>query len=174
MSKKYFRFLSLFFCLTLFLQGCAAPDFRGLKLSGEGEAREFVERGITKDSFLGSKDGVEAWASPDYFLGEISSFWVTVKNNGVKQIQTSNKFSTYTLVTKDGQKRELRPPLGQFTPEGNIIRPRGQGTFQIRLPRPKVRRQDVEMIICSFDLGNTQIFLFSNPAKYPKPTLIKK
>ena len=164
----------MFFFLSVLLQGCAAPDFRGLKLFGEGEARSLMEQGITKDSLTGSKDGVEAWANADYFLGEISSFWITVKNNTKKRIPTLNRFTTYILVTQDGQKRELKPPMGQFVPAGDMIQPGGQGTFQARLSRPKVRREDVKMLICSFNLGNTQVFLFPNPAKTSNPNSIKK
>ncbi len=159
-------------CLGFFLTGCAtAPDFRGVRLAGQGQADPIVKEGFTTDLFKESGTRqVFATADIEYLFGEISSFWITVTNRSTTiPVNIDYRFSEFFLVTTDGQKRPLIIPEAYFPPSPRLIQPLSQATLQVRLGRPKVVREEIKMIECSFDLGKTRVFLFPNAPKFAKP-----
>ena len=153
------------------VSGCATtPDFRGLRMPSESHAEDLISAGLTRDIFKISTEKVSASANIEYFTGEIIGFWITLNNQSNKAIVTKQLFADYTLITRDGDRVGLLPPTVSYNPVSEVLGPKSSTTFQIRLGRPKVTREEIKMIICSLDLGKTKVYLFPNPEK-ARPTL---
>ena len=145
--------------LIFFVGGCATPDFKG----GAFPSRAHAE------AFQGKANEISASANIEYILGEISSFWITIDNHSAKQrVNIDYRFSEFWLVTTDGERRALIIPEAYLFPSTHEISPKGSATLQVRLGRPKVVREEIKMIECSFDLGKTRVFLLPNVPKSGK------
>lgn len=153
-----------------FAGGCATPDFKGGALPSRGHAEAIAKHGSTEDDFKGVRRGqVYATANIEYILGEISSFWITIHNESFgKPINIDYRFSEFFLTTTDGEKRPLIISEAYLFPSPRAIPPRGSATLQVRLGRPKVVREEIKMIECSFDLGKTRVFLLPYTPKNSK------
>ena len=164
------RVLILGWGLIFFVSGCATNDFRGVALPSRAHAQTLAQRGIQEDDFKGLRGGqVRATANIEYVLGEISSFWITISNDSSsKPINIDYRFSEFFLVTNDGEKRPLIIPEAYLFPSPRGIPPRNSATLQVRLGRPKVVREEIKMIECSFDLGKVRVFLFPSSQEYLK------
>ncbi len=164
--RKYFF---VFGFLALVVCGCAStPDFRGLRLPSEGHAEDLLDAGLKKETFTGSSEKISAIANAEYFLGEISGFWIQLSNQSGRPIVMDQRFADYTLLTKTGERLVLLGPTVSYYPTNEKLNPKGRMSFSIRLGRPKLRREDIRMIVCSFDLEKTKVYLFPNPEKFSR------
>ena len=108
--------------------------------------------------------GVTATGHVEGWFNSGRTVTITVKNGSSKNIPAPYDLTDYFLVLKDGRRIELGKPKMALFPSGNAIRPKATVTLKAHLGDLQVSEDDIEMIICSFNLGETKIVLTRAPA----------
>ncbi len=140
----------------------AEQDFYGIQMKNEEWARALVlKRGNpdTADLLQGPilNHAIRAEASLKEVAERHIDFRVTVFNNTESPMAVDYNFRDFLVYTRDGKKYSL------VDTEENIpsfIEPRSKVSFAPSFGNLALGNGDVEMLVCSFDLGATKIILF--------------
>ena len=162
--------------MVSFLTGCATvnekADFYGIKMKSEFSAKDFAMKPTANESFEYSyrkstmDNEIYAYGhleTIEYLAGKISSIRVTIVNESKKPLTVERVFASFALVTNDGERYELEPPIA-FYPANRFILPGAQEIFALNVAPYKLVKEDIRMVICSFELGETKIILFPRPS----------
>ena len=165
-----------FFVMAYCLVGCATvnekADLYGIKMKSEFSAKDFAMKpsaaGSFEYSYRKSTMDNEIYAyghleTIEYLKGKISSIRVTIVNGSKAPLAVERVFASFTLVTNEGERYELESPTA-FYPANRFISPGTQETFALNVAPYKLMKEDIRMVICSFDLGETTIILSPKPS----------
>ena len=158
--------------MVLLSAGCATihekADFYGIKMRSERASKDFRMKPTSDESFRYSyrkstmENEIYAYGHleyVDYIPHKISSLRVTIINESERPISIEHSFAAFTLVTKEGERFDLKPSM-TFYPANKFLKPKSQETFALALGKHAIQKEDIEKVICSFELGETQIILF--------------
>ncbi len=181
---RFFRFfialpaLSLLCLTTAF----ATPDFYGVEMKSEDFARDVtVRENLIMPDFTNDRPGTDkrifAQAYTSGTVGAGRGVSVHVFNHSDKPLATEKLYRELTIVTKDGDRYDRSET--EMMISRDLIEPGLDATFNFTFPGVKIPKDEIDMIICSFGLGETKIFLFPMPPgeepvpvkKEPKPHL---
>ncbi len=178
-GRPFPRIFALFLLSALLAprSAFAGPDFFGIKMKSEDFARNVMiqENYMTPDftSRPGTDKRVYAYGYASTFLGRGRGLSITVYNHSDAPIGTERLFRECTILMNDGHRYDRSQPEMEW--RRDVLKPGEQGTFNIAFPGVDVRAQDIRMIILSFDLGETKIFLLPMPPpEAPAKALEKK
>ncbi len=148
----------------------AAPDFYGVKMKSEDFARNImVQENYRTPDFTNERPGTDkrvyAFAYTSTFLGRGRGLSITVHNHSDKPIATDRLFRECIVLTNDGKRYDRSQPEMEWS--RNELRAGQEATFNIAFPGVDLQTKDVRMIIFSFGLGETKIFLFPTVAPAP-------
>jgi len=155
--------LTAFFVLKSAPAALAAADFYGVKISSESYAKGlWVDESGSAPKFTVEKPGMDkrvfAYGNWAGFLGTSKGISIQVFNNSDQAITTHYDFAEYTVVTQDGERHSMSPPAMVF-PSIESIEPKKSAVFEPVFDGGGIKKEDIRMIICSFDLGDTKIIL---------------
>ncbi len=166
---KFRKSLSLFLLMALTsVTAYADAEFYGIQMRDEHVAKSLVlaEEQLTAEEIgqgaLFNKS-VYATASLKEDADQRVNFSVNIFNNSDKVISADYQYRDYYLVTKEGRKYPLYDPETQF--DLDEILPKANVTFQPSLGNLVISKKNVKMIVCSFDLGRTNLILFPSSKK---------
>lgn len=173
------------FFLTLATAAQAGADFYGVKMKSEDFAKNvFLVDGPKIPDFTNNRPGTDkrvyAYGYMSSFVGGGKGIALEVFNHSDAPIATDKLFRELTLVTYDGRRYDRAEPEMMWSrPE---LGPGQHATFNFKFPGARIHRDEVRMVICSFDMGQTQIFLFplkgqekvSDVSIPAKPGMVKK
>ncbi len=157
----------LFFAATVF---AAEPDFFGIKMRSVRCAEDFKIEKKEAKKFIYSynketmSDKIRASAVFFSYQGKVKEIYITVYNDSDKPIPAKRVFTTFAVVTNDGDTYEMDDPSHTIYPLTELIAPQGGRVRFVRwITRHDLGKKDIKMIVCSFDLGETKIVLVPNP-----------
>lgn len=163
--RKIFSFFALFL-LSGATAGWAYTDFYGVKMRSVSNAKDLVIEQTPDNSLKYAHNAdtmderVRAWGQLGHGVVKI-----TVENGSDMPISTDLTFMEFTLVTTSGDQHELGKP-GAFVMPAEIT-PGKKVTFSPSFGGLRINKADIQMIICSFDMGETKVVLV--PWPYTKP-----
>lgn len=171
-SVRKISALFLFLFLSGTTAGWANTDFFGIKMRSANHAGGLVIE-QTHDNTLKythdantMDDRVRAWGKLTYSgTGRYGGVKITVENRTDTAIPTDLSFLDFTIVTAGGDRHELGKPGTLGLPAE--IEPGKKVTFEPSFGSLRVKKADIKMIICSFDMEGTQVVLLPRP--YTKP-----
>ena len=155
----------------------AYSDFYGIKMKDPNCAGDFVmERSgaevpkysLNKDTM---DDRISATGQLEYFFSAIKSIHIRVMNRSDKPIRTDLTFASIKLIATDDQEYEMVQPDIVEYPAVDMINPKDEATFVIPMVRLQIKKEEIKMIVCSFDMGETKIILLPRPAEPEKPAI---
>lgn len=153
----------LFAGLLLTSAAYAEQDFYGIQMKNEDWARNLMlGKGPQADpDDLLSGPILSHAVHGEAFLKPVGNgrldFGVTVFNGSDLPIPADYDLRDFFFYTKDGKKYPL---LDTDEDSALSIEPHSKAVFAPSLGNLRVKNSDVEMIQCSFDLGDTRLFLF--------------
>ncbi len=169
----------LYSLITFFiLSGSVAyaySDFYGIKMKDPNCASDFVLEGgggevpkysLNRDTM---DDRISATGQLEYFFSAIKSIHIKVMNRSDKPIRTDLTFASIKLIATDDQEYEMVQPDIVEYPAVDMINPKDEATFVIPMVRLQIKKEEIKMIICSFDVGETKIILLPRPSELAKP-----
>ena len=157
------KFLLLVLFAGFAARADAAADFFGVKMISEDFARDIAFReNITAPDFTNDRPGTDkriyAYGYSSSILGRGRGVSFIVHNHSEKEISTEYLFRECIIITKDNKRYEASETEMQW--RKGKLRPGDKAVFNIRFPGVDVPKGQVRMIILSFGLGETQIFLY--------------
>ena len=169
MNKKLLYVLP-FFLLARLSAASAAPDFYGVIMKSESYAKGVAIQ--NPDDAIRSFAGREGLDKKIHAYGYFESFFgldprirIRVFNDSAKPVRAPYLYADYTAVTRDGTRWKLRPPVMAWFPATERIDPGRSAVFKPSLAGLSVKREDVQMIICSFNMDETKVVLLPVPKK---------
>lgn len=169
--------LSLFILALLANRAFATADFYGVQMKSEDFARDIAvrENNIIPD-FTNDRPGtnkqIYAQAYTSSTIGAGRGVSVHVFNHSDHPLSTEKLYRELTLVTREGERYDRSESEMMLTRDQ--IEPGKDATFNFTFPGIRVPREEVAMIICSFGLGETKIFLFPMPREEEEMVPVKK
>ena len=139
----------------------ADVDFYGVKMPSESYAKSLIVQGynnlytVSNDIEGVDKDVYAYGTLKDSMGGMVLS--LRVFNNSDRPILADYDFIEYTVVTKDGKRYTLEPPVMAWY--SGSIKPKKSETFEPGLGSLKLKKEDIAEVVCSFDMGSTKIVL---------------
>ncbi len=146
----------------------ASADFYGVQMKSEDFAHgiPFIETNKISD-FSNGRPGMDkriyAYGYMGRVVDSVHGFSVEVFNRSDKTLATKKLFRGLTIVTNDGRRYDRGHTETMWSRDE--IKPGEQATFNFKFRGIRVGREELRMVICSFDLDGTQIFLL--PLKEP-------
>ncbi len=149
-------------------------DFYGIKMTSEHYAKGLViDQSEDAPRFGVEKPGMDkrvfATGNLTNFLGA-RGIEIHVFNGSDQEISSHFDYAEYTVVTKDGERHLMKPPRMAFA-STETIAPNKSATFGPVFEGGAIKKEDIRMVICSFDLGDIKIFLLPLTKKEIKPVL---
>ena len=141
----------------------ATPDFYGVKMKSEDFARNLmlVENNRVPD-FSNDRPGTDkhvyAYAYVSSAIGGGRGVSLDVFNHSDDTIATDKLFRDLAIVTWDGTRYD-RSETEMMWARGKLG-PGEEATFNFKFPGVRIPKEEIRLIVCSFDLGETMIFLF--------------
>ena len=141
----------------------AAPDFFGVKMKSEDFAKNIaLQENIKIPDFTNDRPGTDkriyAYAYTSSFLGRGRGLSIQVYNHSDRDISTERLYRECVVVTRDGRRFERSQPEMEW--RRDVLPSGADTTFNMVFPGVDLKNEDVSMIIFSFGLGETNIFLF--------------
>ncbi len=154
----------------------ATPDFYGVQMKNEGFARDVtVRENLTMPDFTNDRPGTDkriyAQAYTSSTIGAGRGVSIHVFNHSDKPLETERLYRELIIVTYNGDRYDRSEAEMMLTRD--LIEPGKDATFNYTFPGVKIPKDEIEMIICSFGLGETKIFLFPMPPT-EEPVPVKK
>lgn len=149
----------------------ATPDFYGVKMKSEDFAQNvfLIDHNEIPD-FTNNRPGTDkriyAYAYMSSVLGGGRGIALEVFNHSDEPIATEKLFRELTIVTYDGHRYDRAETEMMWS--SDRLRPGEHATFNFAFPGIRVEKEEVRMVIGSFDMGETMIFLF--PLRAPEKT----
>ncbi len=145
-------------------------------MKSEDFARDVtVRESLTIPDFANDRPGTDkriyAQAYTSSTIGAGRGVSLHIFNHSDKPLATEKLFRELIIVTKDGDRYDRSETEMMLTQE--LIEPGKDATFNYTFPGVKIPKDEIEMIICSFGLGETKIFLFPMPPT-EEPVPVKK
>lgn len=172
------RSLAVIWALSLFClrPAWATPDFYGVEMLSEDFARNVtVRENLTIPDFTNDRPGTDkriyAQAYTSSTIGAGRGISIHVFNHSDKPLATEKLYRELTIVTNDGERYDRSEAEMMLTRD--VIEPGKDATFNYTFPGVKIPKDEIDMIICSFGLGETKIFLFPMPLT-EEPVPVKK
>lgn len=164
-SALYKRTAPFFFFLFTLGTSAAygAADFYGIKMKSEDFAQniQLKENNLVPD-FSVSKPGTDkrvyAYAYTSGTVGGGRGVSIQVYNHSEGPFATDRLFREMTLVTWSGTRYDRSE--AEMMLNRNSLGPGEDATFNFTFPGIRVPKEEIRMIVCSFDLGGTMIILF--------------
>jgi hypothetical protein len=168
-KKSGFASALLWFISLIFLPVALAMDFYGVQLRSEAVA--------DKVTIEPSIDGLTVSGDPEHINKDVYGYGflaynglfssrptivVRIYNTTRRRVPTGQTFVDYTIVTRDGARYELGEPTLLF-PANEFIPPKKSIQIQFTAPYHSLKREDIKMIICSFELGERKVILLPIP-----------
>jgi len=180
--RKIFA-LFAFFLLSGATAGWAYTDFYGVKMRSVSNAKDLVIEPTPDNSLKVTynentmDDRVHAWGQLMHAgTGRYGGVKITVENLSDKPILTDLTFAEFTLLTTSGDQHELGKP-GAFVMPAEIS-PGKKVTFTPSFGGLRIKKEEIQMIVCSFDMGDTKVVLvpwpYTKPVKKPAKPVVKK
>ena len=176
MKPKFWLVPSISFAAFFFSSlACADVDFYGVKMPSESYAKTLTVQGannlytVTNDVEGVDKDVYAYGTLKNSMDGVVLS--LRVFNNSDRPILADYDFIEYTVVTKDGKRYTLEPPVMAWY--SGSIKPKNSETFEPSLGSLKIKKEDIAEVICSFDMGSTKIVLVPVTKTEPKVVVVK-
>ncbi len=170
----YKRTLSAVFVFAaLTLPAHAAPDFYGVQMKSEDFAQDtfLIENNKIAD-FSNNRPGTDkriyAYGYTSSVVGGGHGFSIEVFNHSDKAIGTEKLFRELVLVAYDGRRYDRSETEMMWSRDR--LGPGEEATFNFKFPGILIGIDEIRMVICSFDLGNTSIYLF--PLRAPEAPVI--
>lgn len=163
--------------------GWAYTDFYGVKMRSTSNAKDLVIEPTPDNSLKVTHnentmdDRVRAWGQLMHAgTGRYGGVKITVENLSDKPILTDLTFAEFTLLTTSGDRHELGSPGAFWMPA--VISPGKKVTFTPSFGGLRIKKADIQMIVCSFDMGETKVVLvpwpYTKPVKKPAMPAVKK
>lgn len=151
------------------LEAAATPDFYGVKMKSEDFAQNvFLIEAPKIPDFTNERPGTDkrvyAYGYMSSFLGGGKGIAIEVFNHSDAPMATDKLFRELIIVTYDGRRYDRGETEMMWSRAR--LGPGQRATFNYKFPGARIHREEVRMIICSFDLGQTSIFLF--PLRHPE------
>jgi hypothetical protein len=179
MTKTFYKIaiagLAAWLCCQAEAQAAAETGFFGYKMRSESYARELIKREdfkVSTEAFPDSEGidkSVYATARFKYTLPEGYVMEVTIFNHSKTDIPAPIKFTEFIIIFKDGQRQELTKPGVVVYPYTEKILPGVPLRLMVDVGGRRFDKNEIEMIVCSFNLGDTKIVMVPLPDKPPAP-----
>ena len=149
------------------------PDFYGIKMKSESFARGLqFDMQSDEPKFLNAdQDGFDAdiYAVGQLELSEraVAGFRVTVFNRTEEPLNAGYMFREFTVVTQNQRRYIFGEPYALF--RENTVKAGQNVSFNISFGDILLNKEDIQKIICSFDMGNIKIVLLPLPKRPEKP-----
>ncbi len=157
----------------------AGADFYGVKMKSEDFAQNvFLVDSPKIPDFANDRPGTDkriyAYGYMSTFLGGGKGIALEVFNHSDGPIATDQLFRELTVVTYDGRRYDRAEAEMMWSRK--MLAPGAHATFNFKFPGARIHKDEVRMVICSFDMGGTNIFLFplTLPDKAAQKTVVKK
>lgn len=154
-------------------RAAASPDFYGIKMNSENHARDLkpddlslfpVRRGFDKN--------VYAYAHIDTNFNRTRTISFDIFNNTDNDLFVEKSFREYYVVLRNGERYRLNEPGMQILGlggGGDKIDARGSATLKADFGDLNVTKEQIEMVVCSFDMGKVKIVLLPIAVDAPPP-----
>ena len=148
-----------------------AADFYGIKMKSEDFAQniDIRENNLVPD-FSQGRPGTDkriyAYAYVSDVVGSGRGVSIQVYNHSEKPLATEKIFRDLTLVTWTGKRYDRSHT--EMMRNRDSLGPGENATFNFSFPGIRVPRDQIRMMICSFDLGTTMIILLPLRPESPK------
>lgn len=169
-------FLAVCFFTVLTIPAHAAPDFFGVQMKSEDFAQDIflIENNKIAD-FSNDRPGTDkriyAYGYTSSVVGGGHGFSLEVFNHSDKAISTEKLFRELVIVTYNGRRYDRSETEMMWS--RNRLNPGEEATFNFKFPGIRIGIDEIRMVVCSFDLGETSIYLF--PLRAPEaPVAVKK
>jgi hypothetical protein len=148
----------------------AAPDFYGVKMKSEDFAQDvFLIDNVKIPDFTNERPGTDkriyAYGYMSGFLSGGRGISVRLYNHSDRPIATDELFREMTVVTYSGARYD-RAHTEMMWKKGTL-KPGEEATFNYKFPGVRLDKDEIRLVVCSFDMGETMIVLFplrpSNP-----------
>lgn len=125
----------------------------------------------------GTDKRIYAFGYMSSVVGGGHGFSVEVFNHSDKTLATEKLFRDLTLVTYNGKRYDRSETEMMWS--RNTLKPGESANFNFKFPGIRLSREELRMVICSFDMGRTTIILFpltrpEKPAPAPKKATVEK
>jgi hypothetical protein len=150
-------------CLLVSTSAWAEQDFYGIQMLNEDWARELAlgQGPLADHEDLRDGPALSHAVRGEAFLKPLGQdrldFSVTVYNDSGRAIASEYDLRDFFLYTSDGKKYPL---LDTDEDSPLSIEPGSKAVFTPSLGNLRLKNSEVQMIQCSFDLGDTRVFLF--------------
>lgn len=156
------------FVLPFGLPAAHAYDFYGIQMKSESFSEDLVwkqtgARPAFESGIEGTDPRIEAFANFHHLFGLQKRLDIRVVNGSDKPLATGYLFTEYQLVLKDGRRHLLTPPEALSYPATELIPPKGRVTLTPGLGALRVKKEEIDKLIVSFDMGATKIVLLPVP-----------
>lgn len=141
----------------------AAADFYGIKMKSEDFAQniQLKENNLVPD-FSASRPGTDkrvyAYAYVSGTVGGGKGVSIQVYNHSDGPFATDRLFREMALVTWSGTRYDRSET--EMMRNRDSLGPGEDATFNFTFPGIRVPKEEIRMIVCSFDMGGTMIILF--------------
>ena len=155
----------------------AAPDFYGVKMKSEDFTKDvfLIENNKIAD-FSNNRPGTDkrvyAYGYMSSVLGGGHGFALQVYNHSDHAIATEKLFRGLTVVTYDGRRFDRSETEMMWSRDR--LEPGQDATFNFKFPGLRLEKDEIRMMICSLDMGDTLIFLFPLSAPEKPAAVVKK
>lgn len=165
--RKYFWVLFAVWICASASTAQAAVEFYGTKVASES----FAERALTDSAGVDTR--VTATARVEDHLGALRSLKIRVTNGSPKKINAQYNLTDYIAVLNDGRRVRLGRPEAALFPSGDSIGPNKTVVLRPEFGDLEIEPEEIAMIVCSLNLGETKIVLTRRAAPAPAPTLVE-
>lgn len=160
----------------------ADSDFFGMKMKSIAGAKDLKITGAqgavlqyTRNEAL-TDDKILATAVFDYSNSKkavkdknVKGVKITIWNGSKKPLISDATLATFSVLTVDDTVEEMDDFSFVWYPATEKVKPGKKATFKKSIGRLKLKKEDIQMIVCSFDAGNTKIVLVPNPHRQTAP-----
>ncbi len=164
-KKAFLSMLVLFFVLKNTSAAPASSDFYGVKMMSEYHAKDLVvDESGPSPIFSVDKPGMDKRI---YATASLSgrNIKIQIFNHSDETIISDTDTTEYVVVTHDGERHTLKPqPMAWAS--SHPIAPNKSATFDPSFVGPILKKSDIRVLICSFDLGEMKIILLPLTKKY--------
>ena len=173
------RALPFLAALAFFFQSVpsalAGPDFFGVKMKSEDFARNIaLQDNIKIPDFTNDRPGTDksiyAYAYTSSFLGRGRGLSIQVFNHSDRSMSVARLFRECVVVTRDGRRFDRSEPEMEW--HRDELKAGEDAVFNVTFPGVDLKKEDIHLIIFSFELGETNIYLFPLGPRQPLGTKV--
>lgn len=154
----------------------AAADFFGVKMKSEDFAQDvYLLEDVKVPEFTsrpGTDKRVYAYGYMSTVLGGGRGIALEVFNHSEEPLATQKLFRELSIVTWDGRRYDRSEPEMMWARD--VLKSGESATFNFTFPGIRVEKEEVRMVVCSFDLGETLIVLLPLQAREAPKSAAKK